>query len=41
MLAKLGMEEDVPIESGWVSKALENAQSKVEGHNFEIRKNVV
>jgi preprotein translocase subunit SecA len=41
MLAKLGMEEDVPIESGWVSKALENAQTKVEGHNFDIRKHVV
>jgi preprotein translocase subunit SecA len=41
MLAKLGMDEDVPIESGWVTKALENAQTKVEGHNFDIRKNVV
>jgi preprotein translocase subunit SecA len=41
MLAKLGMEEDVPIESGMVSKALENAQTKVEGHNFDIRKHVV
>jgi preprotein translocase subunit SecA len=41
MLQKLGMEEDVPIESGWVSKALENAQTKVEGHNFDIRKHVV
>jgi len=41
MLAKLGMEEDVPIESSWVSKALENAQTKVEGHNFDIRKHVV
>ncbi len=41
MLSKLGMEEDVPIESGWVSKALENAQTKVEGHNFDIRKHVV
>jgi preprotein translocase subunit SecA len=41
MLAKLGMEEDMPIESGWVSKALENAQTKVEGHNFDIRKHVV
>ncbi len=41
MLAKLGMEEDVPIESGWVSKALENAQTKVEGYNFDIRKHVV
>jgi preprotein translocase subunit SecA len=41
MLAKLGMDEDVPIESGWVTKALENAQTKVEGYNFDIRKNVV
>jgi preprotein translocase subunit SecA len=41
MLQKLGMDEDVPIESGWVTKALENAQTKVEGHNFDIRKHVV
>ncbi len=41
MLSKLGMEEDMPIESGWVTKALENAQGKVEGHNFDIRKHVV
>ncbi len=41
MMARLGMEEDVPIESGWVSKAIETAQTKVEGHNFDIRKNVV
>ena len=41
MLAKLGMDENVPIESGMVTKALENAQTKVEGHNFDIRKHVV
>ena len=41
MLGKLGMTEDLPIESGWVTKALENAQTKVEGHNFDIRKHVV
>ncbi|MGE0058302.1 MAG: preprotein translocase subunit SecA [Dehalococcoidia bacterium] len=41
MLGRLGMEEDMPIESGWVTKALENAQTKVEGHNFDIRKHVV
>ena len=41
MLSKLGMDEDVPIESGMVSKALESAQTKVEGHNFDIRKHVV
>ena len=41
MLQKLGMNEEVPIESGWVTKALENAQTKVEGHNFDIRKHGV
>jgi preprotein translocase subunit SecA len=41
MMARLGMEEDMPIESGWVSKAIETAQTKVEGHNFDIRKQVV
>ena len=41
MLQKLGMDEDLPIESGWVTKALENAQTKVEGYNFDIRKHVV
>ena len=41
MMARLGMEEDMPIESGWVSRALETAQTKVEGHNFDIRKHVV
>ena len=41
MLSRLGMDEDVPIESGMVSKALESAQTKVEGHNFDIRKHVV
>ncbi|MDP9237502.1 MAG: preprotein translocase subunit SecA [Chloroflexota bacterium] len=41
MMARLGMEEDMPIESSWVSKAIETAQTKVEGHNFDIRKHVV
>ena len=38
ILAKLGMAEDVPIEHPFVTKAIENAQTRVEGHNFEIRK---
>jgi len=38
MLAKLGMKEDMPIEHPFISKAIENAQTRVEGHNFEIRK---
>ncbi|MCG2721977.1 MAG: preprotein translocase subunit SecA [Thermodesulfovibrionales bacterium] len=38
---KLGMEEDVPIENKVVSKAIENAQKRVEGHNFDIRKHLI
>jgi preprotein translocase subunit SecA len=38
VLAKLGMTEDTPIEHPLISKAIENAQTRVEGHNFEIRK---
>ena len=41
LLGTLGMDENMPIESGMVSKAIENAQTKVEGHNFDIRKHVV
>jgi len=38
LLARLGMTEDMSIEHPFISKAIENAQTKVEGHNFEIRK---
>jgi len=41
LMERLGMEEDVPIEHSWVTRAIENAQKKVEGHNFDIRKNVL
>jgi preprotein translocase subunit SecA len=41
LMSKLGMEEDVPIEHGMVSRAIENAQKKVENHNFEIRKHIL
>ena len=37
----LGAAEDMPIESKAISKAVENAQKKVEGRNFSIRKNVL
>ncbi len=37
----LKMPENVPIEHGLVSKAIEGAQKKVEGHNFDIRKHTV
>jgi preprotein translocase SecA subunit len=41
IMAKLGMEEGVPIEHRWVTKAIENAQKKVETHNFDIRKHLL
>ena len=41
IMDKLGMEEDEPIEHNMISRAIENAQRKVEGHNFEIRKHLL
>lgn len=41
IMQKLGMEEGEAIESAMVSKAIENAQRKVEAHNFDIRKNLL
>ncbi len=41
IMNKLGMEEDEPIEHGMISRAIENAQRKVEGHNFDIRKHLL
>jgi preprotein translocase subunit SecA len=40
-MERLGMEEDVPIEHSWVTNAIERAQKKVEGQNFDSRKNVL
>ncbi|MBM6859183.1 preprotein translocase subunit SecA [Clostridium saudiense] len=41
VIDKLGLEEDEAIESKMVTKAIENAQKKVEGNNFDIRKNLL
>ncbi len=41
VMDKLGIEEGEHIEHPFISKAIENAQSKVEGHNFEIRKHLL
>jgi len=41
LMQKLGMEEGEAIEHNWVTKAIENAQRKVEGHNFDIRKHLL
>jgi preprotein translocase subunit SecA len=40
-LEKLGLKDGQAIEHGMISKAIENAQKKVEGHNFDIRKNLI
>ncbi len=41
IVGKLGMNEDEPIEAGMLTKSIENAQKKVEGRNFGIRKYVL
>ncbi|HKL52478.1 MAG TPA: preprotein translocase subunit SecA [Wenzhouxiangellaceae bacterium] len=41
MMQKLGMEKGEAIEHPWVTRAIENAQRKVEAHNFDIRKNLL
>jgi preprotein translocase subunit SecA len=35
------MEDDLPIEHVWITKAIQNAQKKVEGHNYDIRKHLL
>ena len=41
MMRKLGMEHGEAIEHPWVTKSIENAQRKVEGRNFDIRKQLL
>ncbi len=41
LMQRIGMAEDEPIEHRLISKAIENAQSRVEDHNFSIRKNII
>ena len=41
LMGKLGMEDGEAIEHSWVTKAIENAQRKVEGRNFDIRKQLL
>ena len=41
MMSRLGVPDDMPIENKIVSRSIESAQKKVEGHNFDIRKHVV
>jgi len=41
LMQRLGMEEGVPIEHRYVTRAIENAQKKVEAHNFDVRKHLL
>ncbi len=41
LMEKLGLEDGEPIEHNLISRAIENAQTKVEAHNFEIRKHLL
>ena len=41
VVEKIGLEEDMPIEHKMLTKSIENAQKKVEGRNFSIRKHVL
>ncbi len=41
MMDRLGMDDSMPIEAGLISKAIENAQKRVESKNFDIRKHVL
>src|SRR5438552_2072830 len=41
LMERLGMQEGEVIEHRWLSKSIESAQKRVEGHNFDIRKNLL
>ncbi len=41
LMDRMGMPDDEPIEHPWVSKSIGDAQSKVEGHHFDVRKNLL
>jgi preprotein translocase subunit SecA len=41
LMERMGMPDDEPIEHPWVTKSIEDAQRKVEGRNFDIRKNLL
>lgn len=41
MMGRFGIPEDEPIEHGFISKAIESAQAKIEGMNFDLRKHIL
>jgi preprotein translocase subunit SecA len=40
-MERMGLKDDEPIEHRWITSSIEGAQKKVEGHNFNIRKNLI
>ena len=41
IMERVGFNDEAPIESGLVTKSIQRAQSKVENHNYELRKHVL
>src|SRR5205807_1231882 len=41
MMERLNVPDDVPLQNGMVSRSIEGAQKRVEGHHFDIRKHVL
>ncbi|KKW02332.1 MAG: preprotein translocase subunit SecA [Candidatus Kerfeldbacteria bacterium RIFCSPLOWO2_01_FULL_48_11] len=41
LMDRMGVPDDMPIENAMISRSIESAQKKVEGHNFDIRKHLV
>ncbi|MEY2845188.1 MAG: hypothetical protein RL076_734 [Chloroflexota bacterium] len=41
LMERLGVDDDVPIEAGLINRSIENAQTRVEGYNFDLRKHTV
>ncbi len=41
LMERLGMDEDMPIENRLVTRSIENAQKRVEAHNFDLRKHLI
>jgi preprotein translocase subunit SecA len=41
LMESLGVEDNIPIEAGLVSRSIESAQTRVEGYNFDIRKHLL
>ena len=41
LMSRVGMDEDYPLEHSWLNRTVEQAQTRVEGYNFDVRKHVL